>query len=219
MKIINFCGQLASGKDTCADFLAGVLNSKCSNEWPRTQEKPWQRVAFANAVKDVFCQAFKEDRAFIEEWKRKDEVPEGFLKPVRQSLQFIGDGFREIRSTIWVELALDTEDPIILSDGRYINELKTVTEKGGMNVLVWRPGFENDDPNGSEAQLRPLVDWCNATDQVSGKIDLSRSAHNCCVPEGIQYVDILLKNDSDLEDLYRKVNDHVVPFVEDKFGI
>ena len=73
-------GQMQNGKDTIADYLHDVFS--------------WERNAFAAGVKKVFCDTFGVDEAFIEKWKVIPEPPTGFLKTVRQSLQFIGDGFR-----------------------------------------------------------------------------------------------------------------------------
>ena len=122
MKYIAVTGQLAMGKDVFCDYLCDELNQNSAEKWSRN--------AFANAVKDTFCNAFDVDREFIEKWKRVPEAPPGFLLPIRQCLQFIGDGYRKIRDEIWIEIALrDTGKNLIISDGRYINEAKAIKQR------------------------------------------------------------------------------------------
>lgn len=195
--------QMASGKDTLCDYLISKLQKKGKKQF-------WQRSAFANAVKDTFCSSFGYTREFVEEWKRKDEKPEGLNCTVRQALQKIGDGFREIKSDIWIDLALRNDGGLIISDGRYLNEAKKVREKKGINILIYRSGFINDDPNPSEANLKPFVEYCRDT-IPDGKI-----LHSCLVryPDGLEYFDVFIRNDSDLDIFYKKIDKHVLPLVQ-----
>lgn len=186
-KILCFSGQLQNGKDECADYVAFKIG--------------WKRMAFANTVKKVFCDSFGVSIEFVEKWKRIAEPPPGMKKNVRQSLQFIGDGFREIQGDIWIQIALREKGDLIVSDGRYFNEAKAVQEKGGLNVLVYRPGFLNQDPNLSEAQIRPLIEWCTKT-QVDGKIKKGIEGE----PEVINFYDYFIINDGSLSDLYSKLD-------------
>ncbi len=184
VNVIGFGGQLGTGKDTAADYLCKILNDEILADAAKTKNAPnlrwkreafppfervpltWQRTAFANAVKQVYMDVFNVDRDFIEKWKREDDPPPGFLKSVRKSLQFIGDGFRSIQGDVWLESVFRDEYSMkIISDLRYINEALKIHEYGGMCVLVWRPGFENDDSNLSEAEIKPLIDWCLNTNQ------------------------------------------------------
>lgn len=172
----------------------------------------WERSAFANAVKETYESAFGVNRQFVEEWKRKPEPPPGMLMNVRQSLQFIGDGFRKIKDDIWIDIALrDESRKLIISDSRYINEAKAVKAKGGMMIVLYRPGFLNDDPNPSESQIRPVVEWF-ANNLKEGPI--SKSAD---IPYSEHY-DFFLVNDGSLEDLYNKVDNLLVPFIEEFYG-
>jgi dCMP deaminase len=146
----------------------------------------------------------------VEKWKVIPEAPPGFLLPVRQSLQFIGDGFRKIQSNIWIDLAIRNMDfPSICSDCRYINELRTIHERGGLTVLVWRPGKENDDQNGSEAQIRPLVDWFVATGK-EGWVYMD-SPQKATAPLGCEFVDLFIRNEGSVDDLLQKVDDFIIP--------
>lgn len=210
MKVITCSSQLGMGKDVLCDYLAKVLN--------QTDPDPWERSAFANAVKDVFERSFGVDREFIEKWKRNPECPQGMLKSVRKSLQFVGDGFRTIKDDIWIEIALrDESRKLIISDGRYIDEAKAVKSKGGISIVLYRPGFLNDDANLSEAQIRPIIEFC-AEHVDEGLIDYEVLAKQYDVPVGLEHYDYYIINDGTLKDLYSKVDRILVPAVEMKYG-
>lgn len=204
LSLIAAHGQAGMGKDTLCDYIAKKLN--------KGKKKDWIRSAFANAVKDVFCQSFGYTRDFVEEWKRKDEVPAGLKVTVRQALQKIGDGFREINPEIWIDLALRNSGKLIISDGRYINEAKKVKESNGVNILIYRTGHLNNDPNPSEANLRPLIEHC------ANLIPDGRIYHGTLVryPEGLDYYDMFLRNDGDLEAFYKKIDKFVIPFINER---
>ncbi len=218
MKVIAVGGQLASGKDSISDYLAGQLNKRY-----RTPSL-WRRIGFANAVKKVYMDTFNVSWDFVEEWKRKDEIPPGFATNVRKSLQFIGDGFRQIQSDIWIQLAFREDVPKVISDLRYINEGRVCREHGGLNILVWRPGFENDDPNPSEAQIKPTVDWFAASgfegdvrkhqlpDLVSTPKDTGR------ITAYPSLFDFFIRNEGTKEELLKKIDDLVIPAVEAYYG-
>lgn len=202
MKVIGFSGQMRMGKDECANYVAKSFPT-------------WERSSLAKSVKQIFCDAFDVDVDFIEEWKSNPEPPPGFLKSVRQSLQFIGDGFRQIKSSVWMDLAF-REGQKIFSDVRYVNELQKVKEAGGVNVLVWRPGFENDDPNGSESQIRPVIDYFRNLNCEGSTDVMCLNIHNA--PDGVQYVDYFIRNNGSIEELYRKIDTQLVPYLKGIFN-
>ena len=214
--IIGVGGQAQNGKDTIADYLKETFNARGGK---------WNRISFAKKVKSIFCDAFGVDLAFIEKWKVVNEPPPGFLKPIRQSLQFIGDGFREIQGSVWIDNAYKSvTEPSICSDIRYVNELKVTKEKyGGMTIMVWRPGHENDDQNGSEAQMRPIVDFY-ASSGLEGPIDFeSLVLSNWFVdkglgdpPKGAELVDLFIINDKTISDLQDKIEEIIVPAARKK---
>lgn len=241
--VIGVASQAQHGKDTLADRLCERLNSKHNNQVDMIHESmlgssptedqlesipdynPWQRRAFAANVKRVFCETFGVDAAFVEEWKVKSEIPPGFDMPVRQALQFIGDGFRKIMGTIWLDLAFRDNLPKIISDVRYINEFTRVKAEGGLNILIGRPDRLNDDPNGSEAQIRPYIDWCfKAFSPTTKFVDLRdvdwRSIRDKCTseaeypPPNIEMFDVFIRNDGTIDELYNIVDTKLVPFVE-----
>jgi len=211
MKIVCAFSQLGMGKDTVCDYLAEVLNKRQKSGY-------WDRAAFANPVKEVYQNAFGVDRVFIEKWKRTNDSPPGMSMSVRKGLQFIGDGFREIKSNIWIEIALKEKDKqLIISDGRYTsNEAKAVDFLGGINVLLYRPGYLNDDPNQSEAQVRPLLDWCLKNIKTDGPIKYDPDRTD--IPRHLEFFDYYLVNNGTIKQLYDKVENLLLPFVENKYA-
>ncbi len=202
MNVIAAFAQLANGKDTVCDYLAEKLRSQNFGEWKRT--------AFANAVKDIYCNAFGVDRDFIEKWKRNSDCPPNMIMPVRQALQMIGDGFRLVKPDIWIDIALRGDDRKILADGRYINESKAVKEKNGYNILIYREGFLNDDKNRSEAELRPLAVYAKNSLQT-GPIRYTQD-----MPEEFKFFDFYIYNNGTVEDLYEKVDKYLLPDILDR---
>jgi hypothetical protein len=199
---------MRSGKDTAANYLAKSLAEL---------HKPTCRISFAYNVKMIVATTFGVTMDFIEEWKVKKEIPPGFDCTIREALQQVGDGFRKIRGTIWMDLALATlTQDAICSDVRYINELKRIKqEDGGITVLLHRPGWENDDPNGSEAQIRPVAEFYKKQ-EGEGLVQWKLKQDNRWpgdAPYGAEFVDVFLRNDGAVEDLYEKVDRYVVPLV------
>ncbi len=217
MFVIGVAGQAQFGKDTLADKLQESLN--------QFEGCNWQRAAFAANVKKVFMDTFAVDEAFIEKWKVIPEAPPGFDMPVRQALQFIGDGFRKIMGTIWLDLVFRNKAaPVIVSDVRYINEFLRVKEEGGCNILVGRPDRLNDDQNGSEAQIRPFVQWCMnnlSPDMVVHDLrgldwdNLRRRsvASHTYPPENIEMFDFFVWNRLDKATLHKAIENELMPEV------
>jgi hypothetical protein len=80
--------------------------------------------------------------------------------------------------------------------------LSAVRARGGINILIYRPGFINDDPNDSEAQIRGFVEYFLQRGG-EGKIDSS--------PGDFGLVDFFLVNDGSLDDLYSKIDRLILP--------
>ena len=214
--VIGVAAQAQMGKDTLADRLQEKLNEKIVSELTiGTPIKTWQRAAFAANVKRVFEDTFDVDREFTEEWKVKLGVnPPGFDMPVRNALQFIGDGFRKIKSSIWIDLCFRDHHPKIISDVRYVNEFARIKAEGGLNILIGRPDKLNEDSNGSEAQIRPYIDW--ALKNFEGSfVDLSRFAYSKSdpPPEHFEKFDVFIRNDKSKEEFYEVIENKLVDFV------
>lgn len=184
MKLIGVAGQLRNGKDVISDYIAKKLEFK--------------RAAFASNVKRIFCETFDVDMEFVEKWKTISENPPGFEMPVRQALQFIGDGFRKIKKDIWVDLIFRNDSQqIVISDVRYINELIQIKNNNGTNILVYRSGYLNEDPNESESQIKEFVEYY-LSKKIEGKV------HENDKKFGL--IDYFIINDGTLDDLYKKID-------------
>lgn len=188
------CGaQFANGKNVLCEHLENKLNA--------VSGETWQQASFASNVKRIFCETFGVDNDFIEEWKRKDEPPPGFHLPVRKCLTFIGDGFRDMQPNIWIDMLLRNNNKnLILFDLRYRNESEYIRNKGGITILLWRQGYENNYQNRSEQELMPFVRMLK--DVPSGPISDKE------IP-----FDIWIRNNGTLNDLHNKIDNIVVPIV------
>lgn len=207
MRVIGVAGNMRMGKDTLANYLCDELNQTATEQF-------WRRVGFADNVKKVFCENFGVDLQFVEEWKVKKEVPDNFCLPIRECLQYIGDGFRKIRDKIWIDKVFeDKNSSIILSDVRYPNEFIRVKQEGGINVLIGRPGYLNDDPNPSEALIRPYISWC--LEHCEEPVVFLENVLD--KPQGLENFHIFIKNDSTLEEFYSRITEYIVPYVKSKF--
>ena len=196
---MTFCisGQMRSGKNVTGEYLCKKVGLRLAS--------------FARPVKEIFCNTFGVDMDFVEHWKVIDSPPPAFKKTVRQSLQFIGDGFRSINSNVWVDYAF-TNNPksSCYTDGRYLNEIERIRLEGGFNVLLFRPTHQNNDPNESEAQIKRVVDCFLKNKIKEGYVRGNRIKVDC---EGFNLIDFFIVNEGSLEDLQSKIDSFVLPHV------
>lgn len=191
VQIVGVGGQAESGKDVISDHLANRLVARTN--------RPWGRVAFAAGVKTVFEDTFGVDRPWVERWKRIDEPPPGYQKTVRQMLIDIGDGFRTFRPDVWILRALNTKGSFVVSDARYLNEMRAIKARGGVTVALYRPDRENNNPNASERELRAYIQkFLDAG--IEG-------------PTGDDIVDVFIVNRGTIGELFDKADQWVVPAV------
>jgi hypothetical protein len=189
--VVGIGGQLENGKDVLADHLGQVLAGK------------WERDAFAAEVKKVFETTFGVTREWVERWKRIDTPPPGFLKTVRQMLIDIGDGFRSFRADVWIDKALRREGQrVILSDARYLNEMRAVKDRGGVTIAIYRPDRDNSNPNASERELRRYIQKF---------IDAGVRGVT-----GDDLVDLFVVNDAGVDGLFAFADAVVTPFIAER---
>ena len=188
MELIGIAAQKQNGKDTLADYLLERHLVK------------WDRRAWADGLKKTVSEVFGVSLAFIEEWKENPEPPPGWNIPMRKCLQFVGDGMRQVKSDCW--LAYSTrgrEHNTLITDGRYINELAKIKELGGINLLVYRPGFLNYIDHPSESQLRPIVEFYERMKWEGEVVKLTlEQSRREALPEGTQYIDYVIWNNGDV---------------------
>lgn len=148
-------------------------------------------LAFAGPVKKTVSDVFGVSLEFIEEWKNRPEPPPGWLKTMRECLIFVGDGLRQFDPDVYARLALSCQLPSVITDGRYFNEAAFARSRGGVCILLARPGFENDMPSDSERLYTPLRLRLLSLG-IEGAID-------------DPYITHFFVNDGTPDDLFRKV--------------
>jgi hypothetical protein len=212
MKLIAVAGQAQNGKDTISDYVMKKLTENGQS---------WKRTAFANKVKEIFCETFGKDLEFAEKWKVIQEIPEGFDMSIRQALQFIGDGFRKIKPTVWLDQPFrDKSTPIIISDVRYINEFSRVFSEGGLNIIVVKPDKINYDNNFSESQIRPYSEWFFNFFKNDPRIVINLKEINWNLikkeqetPEKIELFHVFINNFGTKKELENSIEDVLIPIV------
>ena len=192
---IGIGGQARSGKDTLGGYLVQRLNNI-------GVPGKWERRGFGDAVKRIFMGGFGVDEDFVEGWKATAEPPPGFELPIRTCLTLIGDGFRQMKPTVWIDtLFQSSKGCLVVTDVRYLNEVQFIRQRPGVVVLLYRPGFENNIPSPSEQELVPLIQRLFDL-RTEGRV--WRSDLPC---------DYFLINNGSVEDLLRKADAHIIPDV------
>jgi len=199
--IIGLAGQASCGKDTVAAILIPLLN--------KISKYNFVQSSFSYNVKKIFSETFHVNTDFIEEWKRKPECPSGFNLNVRQSLQQIGDGFRKIKSDVWIEAVLhNPTTDLVISDVRYCNEAIKISKMNGINIIMLRPGHENNDLNDSEKIIG----------QIAAEFRSKNYDGELVYDEIYPMFNYFLVNDGSLEDLRKKVQDLLLPYLIKKMS-
>lgn len=196
-KIILIAGQMQMAKTTVANYIYSKLPAQ-----------EWNKTSFADPIKKEFCKLFGVDLDFIEKWKNLDEIPPGFNTTIRKGLQIVGDGFRAVKSDVWIQLAYTEEGNLIVADGRYLNELHESFIRGAIIILLYREGYRNYVDNESESQIGELIDWFhdNVSEGIVGELKNPIKGAEC--------VSIFLKNTGDLQELYGKIDEIVIPYLK-----
>ena len=204
--IIGVCGFIGSGKDTIADYLVNLHH--------------FRRESFANTLKDAVAQVFGWDRTMLEgrtkqarEWREQvdpwwaDRLSIPHLTP-RYILQQWGTEVcrKNFHDDIWIasleNKLRNSQDDVVISDCRFPNEIQAIKQAGGIVVRVVRgPEPEwydaamsiNRGPNG------------NSTWALSGRKLEQLGVHASETSwVGTQF-DVVLDNNSTLDDLYQQV--------------
>jgi hypothetical protein len=146
--VIGLTGYAQSGKDTLASILV--------------ERYGYRRVAFADAIREfiyevnpmVACSptGYLKDLVNLVGWDNAKQEPQ-----VRRLLQDLGVAARKlIDEDIWVKVALRSVSPgdrVVITDVRFENEAKHISELGGQLWRVKRPGVEAVNAHISETQM------------------------------------------------------------------
>lgn len=153
--IIGFCGPEMSGKDTCANYL--------------TEKYDFEHRKFATKMRETICALFGITDDDYDEFKFSGLITLDI--PTRDSIQVTGRQFLRLLGTevgrtlygkdFWVNLALPPGSyigkKIVISDVRFPNEFKRISDLGGVIVQVVRPGYEYSSEHKSD-EPPPYID-------------------------------------------------------------
>ena len=171
--IVGVCGLISSGKDTIADYL--------------TTFHGFKHVSFAASLKDAVAAVFGWERELLEgstkssrEWREKrDEWWSerlGLDVTPRWVLQYWGTEVcrNNFHTDIWVASVENklrqTDENIVITDCRFVNEVNSIKSVGGITMRVSRgerPVWYsaavdyNNEPEGSEQRLKAMVELGN----------------------------------------------------------
>lgn len=125
--LIGLCGKARSGKDTIADYLVN--------------EYGFQKKTFAAPLKALVKDLFDFDDDQIN-GGRKEEIDGRYGVTPRHLLQKVGtDWFRSVYDRVWVDKllrGLDSSVNTVVSDVRFLNEVKAINRAGGCTIRVVR---------------------------------------------------------------------------------
>lgn len=198
--LIGLCGYARCGKDTAADGLEGRFG-----RWsfaPPLKEASDQAVAnllidagmwdkvpviFDVCMLKEFEEAIRTNRGSATEFVRG--VRPGYKATLRPIYVAIGAGMRALFPDFWIR-RLDAQMHVfgyptnaMITDVRYLNEVKYILDHGGKVIMIKRPGLK---PANSEERRS----FKEINDAVKKK----------------QVAITVIKNDSTIEELHRRVN-------------
>jgi len=203
--ILGVTGFIGSGKDTIADYLCTFHGFK--------------RISFAASLKDAVSVVFGWDREMLEgttktsrEWR--EQVDEWWSARLnipnftpRWVLQYWGtevcrEGFH---NDIWVASLENklrkAKDNIIITDCRFLNEIKAIKNAGGTTLRVERgpkPDWYNDAVAFNKGPRN--IGWAIAKSELE-KQQVHASEYSSV---GLDY-DHIIENNGTIDDLHNKV--------------
>jgi hypothetical protein len=203
--IIGISGLIGSGKDTIADYLQNIHQ--------------FRRESFANSLKDAVAMVFGWPRDMLEgrtresrEWRERvdtwwaDRLNIPNLTP-RWVLQHWGTEVcrKAFHDDIWIASIENklrkTQDDIVISDVRFPNEIKAITNAGGVVIRVKR---------GADPEWYEIAEYANENIPTYRE-QLAR--YNIHISEtawiGSSFNRVIDNSEDGLDQLYRQINDLV----------
>jgi hypothetical protein len=158
--LLGICGLIGSGKDTVAEHLV--------------KHHGFKRDSFAKSLKDAVSSMFNWDRKMLEgdtassrHWREQPDAfwSERFGKPItpRWVLQYFGtEVMRQgMYDAIWVDSVIGRYkgENTVISDTRFINEIKTIKAHGGKIMLVKRGELPTREEMQKQGAHQSEWDW------------------------------------------------------------
>jgi PAS domain-containing protein len=179
--LIGLVGLIGSGKDTVAERL--VL------------EHGFKRDSFAKSLKDAVANIFGWDRLLLEGqtsesrmWRERPDAfwSEKFGRPItpRWVLQHFGTEVMRgnMLDSVWVDslVARYRGEKTVVSDTRFVNEIRTIKQQGGKIILVRRGDIPTREEMQTKGVHRSEWDWIGSEfdyiiDNTGTIEDLNRS--------------------------------------------
>ncbi len=183
--MLGILGRKGVGKDLIADYL--ILRYK------------YHKIAFASPLKDGARALFGFSNEQVHGNLKEVIDPRWGIRP-RQALQWLGtDIFRKqvrellpsVQDHFWIISALSiTSDKTVISDVRFLNEVRAIREKGGKIIKVIRKSHDYSEHDDS----RRIT--CQTTSDHESEKGI----------DSIDEYDFLINNEGTIEDLYRKLD-------------
>ena len=185
--LIGIVGLIGSGKDTVAQRLV--------------EKHGYVRDSFAKSLKDAVSSMFNWDREMLEgdttssrHWREQPDKfwSERFGKPVtpRWVLQHFGTEVMRghMYDAIWVDSCIGRYkgQNTVISDTRFVNEIKTIKAHGGIIICVKRGELPTQKQMQERGAHQSEWDWLDSK------------------------FDITIQNNGTLEELYAKVDDLII---------
>ncbi len=185
--LIGIVGLIGSGKDTVAQRLV--------------ENHGYVRDSFAKSLKDAVSSMFNWDREMLEgdttssrHWREQPDKfwSERFGKPVtpRWVLQHFGTEVMRghMYDAIWVDSCIGRYkgQNTVISDTRFVNEIKTIKAHGGIIICVKRGELPTQKQMQERGAHQSEWDWLDSK------------------------FDITIQNNGTLEELYTKVDDLII---------
>ena len=213
--IVGVTGLIGSGKDTVANYL--------------TTFHGFKKVSFASSLKDAISDIFNWDRELLEgatktsrEWREQVDpwwaqrlnIPN--LTP-RWILQYWGTEVcrKNFHTDIWVASVenklLNSKDDIVITDCRFINEIETLRNIGGIALRVMRGPNPQWCDDASELNQDPKKDHIRVKLEEMG---IHASEYSSV---GLRY-DYYLINDFSIDSLHERINGIINSQPQDRLG-
>jgi hypothetical protein len=158
MKIVGLGYKKGVGKSTLAKFITTYV--RCTRPDINIKE-----LSFAAKLKDICYQIYRwtglRHGQHYENHRDEKEIvlPAIGLSPRDIWIQ-VGNKFREVYGTTWIDFALKgvNADILIITDVRFRNEAEAIRKKDGMLIEITRPNIlQGTDP--AEVDLDTWTDW------------------------------------------------------------
>lgn len=166
MQLIGLHGKKQVGKDTIAEYLV--------------DQYFYERIAFADVLKEAVANLFNISREMVDELKLEDSIGckghvvlqiDGFIEydySWREFLQRFGTemGRNTFGQHFWLdawhdryEAARQRKQNVVVTDVRFENEARRILSEGGYVIEVTRPTSTNEDEHASEQRIsEELID-------------------------------------------------------------